>query len=127
MQTVKSTLKYAGIATPDRLQIIDETAGPDPGPAYHRAGTKKPLKYFPFSGLVAWLDYTVTADSVYIHYFIVRDDQRNKGLARQLLNRLYDQFPDVRRIQWGDIMHPAAKKLFLEMRDTRPVPTFGKL
>lgn len=65
-------------------------------------------------GVVAFLDYHLLPDGgIYIDYIHVRPDQRRRGHACQLVDRLYKQLPEASYIDFGEVAHEAVWKLCL--------------
>lgn len=100
-----TTLTY-GCARPHRLAIYDPEAGPS-SESYHDA-----------PGLVAFLDWTPDGDGAFIHYMHVRADYTRRGLARRLVQYLYDH--TTGEIDWGKIASDEAETLWRSFREAHP-------
>lgn len=101
----QSTLDYHGLK-PKRFAIYDQGAGPSKD------------TYFVEPGLVAFLDWSPHNGGAYIHYMSTRNDLRGKGLARKLVQHLYDTVDGP--IDWGDIMSDQAETLWRSFRESHP-------
>lgn len=114
LEVSRSPLDYGG--TPrDRLQLRDATAGPPPpGETYFGPRSKHPPAP---PDVVAFLDYVVWDEVVYISYLSVRTDARGRGYARQLIDELYERHPDARQVDFGAIHSDAIAKLYRERRE----------
>lgn len=121
-----SPLAYHG-THPKRLALCD--------PA-HRAKTKS--EYFKKLDpcIVAFVDFSTYGkgrdQSLFIHYFTVRDDQRRRGVARKLIEELYQRHASRigthGTLDWGKLMSDGAVKLYGQMRAAHPsVPHRGKI
>lgn len=141
-----SPLDYPGYARVQRLSLVDRTAPPAPaGMAYFAPTTRTVMRDpstgrayrkprvisipFAFPGTVAFIDYSELGDgSIYIHYMLTRRDLARRGYARRLVEALYARFADRPSIDWGDILHPGAEKLWRQMRARSGAPrTYGKV
>lgn len=75
-------------------------------------------------GTVAWLDWHVLAPGeIYIDFVTVREDWRSRGVGRALLEAFYADVVIPRGItyvDWGQLMHPNAERLFRYMRGLYP-------
>ena len=59
-------------------------------------------------GLVAFLDYSMGGDELYIHFMSVRTDQRGKGYATAMVDWLYAKAKaEGRVVNWGKVFYPA--------------------
>lgn len=104
VQQEQSKLDYFG-ETPKRLAIHDPEASPSTD------------DYCP-GDTVAFLDYSEGDYGVFIHYIYVRSDYRGRGLARELVEYLYDHTTGA--VDWGEVFEPAAGALWDEMRQAHP-------
>ena len=101
-----SPLDYHG-ATAQRLSLYDPSEPP-----------ADDVYFKDIPNLVAFLDYSKTPYGVYIRYVTVRHDLRGQGLARALVQYLYDHSEG--EVDWGEVMEPEAWHLYTEYRDRYP-------
>lgn len=129
-------LDYQTSADIRRLAVVDYDAPPpDPKDTSFAGGTQKTSrgksKIKPAEpGTVAFIDYSLydSGKRVFIHFMETRRDQRKKGYASQLLDRLYKDHHDKEEINWGRIMSDEAERLFMQYKSRGPGPeTRGKL
>lgn len=137
----ESPLKYNHGYTVERLAFVDPSAPAHPEKSTYfaetqrkitRGPTGRPLKNPKFEpipgaepGVVAFVDFHVLPNTghdgkenaIYIDYVAARDDQRGRGNAKVLLERLYKSYAKAAWIDWGSIHHDAMEKLFLRYRD----------
>ena len=110
---------YMNYGQPFSLTISEPGVPPDLTLERTLGGSKKPG---PFSqeGLVAFLDgFVWNGKIVYIAYMRVRDSHRGQGLARKLVQALYDRWPDA-EVDWGKVVDPRAGRLWEDFRDRYP-------
>lgn len=69
--------------------------------------------------LAAWADVWVKPDEVYIPYITVRDASRGQGLARELIQYIYDTWPD-KNVDWGKMMEDSIVHLNREFKQRYP-------
>ena len=117
IQETTSPLRYHHDAHVYRLQVVDESAPPpDPSATYFaETGADK--------GVVAFLDFhrvPSQTDAICIDYMATRDDQRGKGHATALVDKLYGMFTDAAWIEWGDSL-PANSDLATTKQIVRPL------
>lgn len=109
IKTEPSPLDYHG-EHPQRFAIYDDTASPSTD-TYHQV-----------PGLVAFLDWSpgnrMGSGGAFIHYMHTRDDYQGKGMARALIQHLYDTVPGD--IDWGDIMSDQAEHLWRDFDERYP-------
>lgn len=134
-----SPLGYPRFGTPaQRIGLISPDAGPTtetyfaPTERTVRRGAggrllKKPrIEITPGArpGTVAWLDWhPLGPGAAYIDFMTVRPDWRGYGLGRQLVEAFYAYMIDeheLATIDWGEIMHPNAVRLYQQMRARFP-------
>lgn len=110
---ITSPLDYHG-RRPQRLYITDPSFEGDPGHSY-----------FTESGTVAFLDFTDQGRwGTFIDYVSVYPGQRRKGLARKLVQRLYDltagRSGTEADMDWGEIMDHGAAVVYREFEAKYP-------
>jgi hypothetical protein len=132
-----SPLEYQG-GFPQRLALIDPAAGTAPEGDLYFAVTKRLLRFSlrtgrafkkpklvdvpgAGDGVVGFIDFTInpSADKTVpvIHFLKVREDARKQGVMRTLVDEFYARFgADARWVEWGDIHHEGAWKLFVERK-----------
>lgn len=128
-----SPLKYNRGAT-ERFLLVDTDSPPfDPKETYFAetkatmGGKKVTLAGAP-PGTVGWIDWHFMAsvdprDTIYIDYMRVRQGYQKKGTGLLLVEAFYEDVvvpSGVKYVDWGDIVHDAAWKLFLKMKDRYP-------
>jgi len=126
-----------------RLQLVDLTAGPTSEFYFgehhktERYGRSGKLLVKPRTiitpgadeGVIAFLDYQLYEDyglHVRIDYMLTREERRAEGCAKALVDYLYTMHRDARVIDWGDIHHDAALRLWQSYREAGNVPTTGR-
>ncbi|MDX1408561.1 MAG: GNAT family N-acetyltransferase [Saprospiraceae bacterium] len=116
-----------------RIAQIQETISPldyGGGGAVHRLyieGSSIESSHMYFSEeptLAAFIDVVPYGSNVYIKYMSVRPEDRGKGLARQLVQAVYNSFPEY-DINWGEVHHPGAGHLYNDFRKRYPDRTWG--
>ena len=106
-----------------RLALIDSTAPRIEATYYTPVSRGRGRKKLPGGspGMVAFLDYVVGQSEgkpvPIIMYMHVRHDQKGKRLGSRLVEAFYAHFANAAWIDWGNIMHPAANKLYLKYKD----------
>lgn len=79
-------------------------------------------------GTVAFLDYIERPDEIFIAYMSVRDDQRRRGLAKKLVDWVYDlaRSKGKARVNWGQVFYPANQLYWQYADKDMGVQTTGK-
>ena len=108
---------YAYGGTPFSF-TISEPGVPAETTKYGPRGSQT-LGPFAQEGLVAYLDGFVQGGQVFIAYMRTRDSHRGRGLARKLVQAVYDRWPD-KGVDWGKVMDPAAGHLWEQFRKQNP-------
>lgn len=151
-----SPLTYPNHRYPmQRLSLVDPAApsfgGPDEPSEMYFSDTFENQKKNPETGrawkvprkipvpgagphVVGFLDYHVlvrsgptgTPDPVYLDYYSIRRDQREKGLGTRLIDAFYRKFHDAAWIDWGTIAHDHAMVTHLRMRGLAGTPGIPK-
>lgn len=103
MEVESSPLDYHG-TRPRRLAVYDATVGPDP------VGNS----YFDPAGLIAFLDFSPYEGGTFIHYMSVRSDFCKQGIARDMVELLYDITEG--EVDWGEIHADEAWTLYEHFR-----------
>lgn len=149
-------LKYDYAGQVQRIGIIDPSSGPPkPGWTYFthepvedwrsrkrreewEAGNgttkRKPAQKFQEGsgtadeGTVAFLDYIERPDEIFIAYMNVREDQRRRGLAKKLVDWVYERARQTgkARVNWGQVFYPANQMYWDYADRDMGVQTVGK-
>lgn len=79
-------------------------------------------------GTIAFLDYIERNDEVFIAYMSVRDDHRRQGLAKKLVDWVYDlaRSKGKARVNWGQVFYPANQLYWQYADKDLGVQTTGK-
>ena len=109
-------LDYPYHGRPLRLYVKDPSFEGDRGSTYF----KEP-------GVIAFVDVFDQGVDLYVGYVTVARPHRGKGLARLLMQAVYDRFYDgTKWINWGDIMADEAETLYRDFKGKYPLTT-GRL
>ena len=129
----------------DQFQVQGQRAGPAPEGDHYFDATERVERYgksgrrlkrprrVPVPGappdVVGIVDFTRSGNRWTIHFLKTREDRRQTGVAGALIDELYRQAEaaGVLLMDWGDIHHPGAAKLYLKHRDADRVRTRGRL
>ena len=75
-------------------------------------------------GTIGFVDVEAYNETVFIGYLAVRPDYRNKGMARKLIQAVYDQWPKA-SVNWGKLMQEEMGHLYDWYREHEPARTQG--
>lgn len=72
--------------------------------------------------LIAFADVSARREVVAINYVVVRPDHRGEGLARELVQAVYDEWPEA-TVYWGKLMAPEMGRLYDSFKEQYPERT----